>query len=160
MREERVTIFGNIGDIPPGLIQRFAETTGHLYGGAYPCRQPGLSDEEVIGRTRAVLAEAGILDHSSITLCDSNEERMRKILAACAMRRSQNGPGLYWIVDSNPDSLAEAARSIKTDLLQATTIISLKAGYPYDYHDVTTGVRTVALPSSMPPYPTHPTPAS
>lgn len=166
MREERVTIFGNIIGIPPDFIRRFTETTGNLYGGAYPNHVQGLPDEIAIRETQEVLTQAGILDTSPIILCRSAEEKMRRILEECSLRRRQNGPGLYWIVDSDPDSLAAAVISIideinpqQTELLPAITLTGFNVTRPFDRRDLVSGVRVVALPLLY-CFPTHPTPAS
>lgn len=166
MREERVTIFGNIIDIPSDFIRRFRETTGTQYGGTYPSRRQDLPDEEVVRKTHEVLTQAGTLDTSPTILCSSNEEKMRRILDNCALRRRQNGPGLYWIVDSDPDSLAAAVRSIRdeinpqqAELLPRVTLTGFNVTRPFDRRDPVTGVRVVAL-SFLYCFPTHPTPAS
>lgn len=158
---ERVTIFGDITSIRAKDIATFVRETNHSYGGSFPSCQEGLTDEEVVRSTRELLLKAGILNSSPITLCRSTEEKTRRILQDCSLRMAQNGTGLYYIIDRDPDSLAKAFRnstSSHPDILSHITVIRLNPRQPYDYVDQDTGVRLVDLPRYR--FPTHPTPAS
>lgn len=158
---ERVTIFGDITDIKAEDIATFVRETNHSYGGSYPSCREGLADEEVIESTRELLAEAGILNPPPITPCRSAEEKAGRILQGCSLRMTQNGTGLYYVIDRDPDSLARAVRnstSSHPDILSHITVIRLNPRQPYDYVDQDTGVRLVGLSHYR--FPTHPTPAS
>lgn len=158
---ERVTIFGDITGIRAEDIAIFVRETNHSYGGSYPSCREGLTNEEVVKSTRELLVKAGILNHSPITVCRSTEEKTRRILQDCSLRMAQNGAGLYWIIDTDPDSLVRAIRnstSSHPDISRHLTIIRLNPEQPYDYVDQDTGVRLVGLLHYR--FPTHPTPAS
>lgn len=164
---ERITIFGDITGIRADDIRTFVRATNHSYGGSYPGCQEDLANEEIVGSTRELLAEAGILDPFPIIPCRSAEERVRQILQNCRLRGMQNGAGFYWIIDRNPHSFVGAVKSVasegnyQADILRSTTtIIKLGLGQAFDQFDPVTEIRLVALPPSIPPFPFHPTPAS
>lgn len=166
---ELVTFFGNIPGIKPADLHTFVATLSHhQFGGSYPDRTNESSDETTTASNRAVLAQTGIPDCSPIVLCDSIQERAKKILAACQRHNAESGSGQYLVVDQNPHALAEAMKSTLSpdirpagkDLLKAITIIKLGPVESFDLTDRTTGIRVAALSSSLPPYPMHPTPAS
>lgn len=164
---ERVTFFGNIRDTKPREIRAFIERTNHLYGGIYPSRETNLSDEEVVRRSRKLLVEAGVPNDLPLVLCSSNQERARQVLQSCMRRSQENGTGLYWIIDQNPNSFAEVVKSMASDainyppvILKALTVIKLGSTYVFDHLDPDTGMRLVSLQSSLQSFPVHPTPAS
>lgn len=162
---ERVNIFGNVDGTNPKDIRNFQQATNHQYGGSYPDCQKDYSDDEVIRQTRNLLIAGGILEYSPITPCSTSEEKVTQILKDCVLRRSQNGPGLYWIIDNNPQSFWETIKSLgnfdqaQRDILNSTTLIALRPKYAFDYVDHTTGLRIVSLPTTF-HFPTHPTLAS
>lgn len=162
---ERVTMFGDIRDIRSRSIAAFIEATNHLIGGSYPSREDGISDGEVIEKTRKLLVEIGVSNSYPITLCSSTQERAEQILQACLLRREQNGLGLYWIIDRDPRSFVEAVKSLKdqssltTDILNSTTIVDF-ISTSVDYSDPVTGIRVVKFPQIPYRFPAHPTPAS
>lgn len=163
---ERVNIFGDISGINASDIRTFVEVTRHLYGGSYPNREKNLPDEEVKRKTSELLSEAGILDSSSITLCNSIEERATQILQDCNLRRMQNGVGLYWIIERDPQPFLEGVKSVKdgvdlqTGILNSITVVKLGSEQIFDRLDVVTGLRVVSFPSTLYRFPTHPMPAS
>lgn len=163
---ERVTFFGDIKGINVNYIRLFTEVTDHLYGGSYPNRQEGISDEELTGTTHALLTGAGIFNPDPIILCNSIEERITKILQVCNLRRVQNGEGLYWIIDRDQQSLLESVKSVKdredlqTSILNSITVVQLGSEQILDRLDVVTGIRVVSFPPALHRFPTHPTPAS
>lgn len=164
---ERVTFFGDMTGIKPETICAFVKTTGHLYGGSYPNREENLPEEGIVSRTRELLAKAGVSNSSPITPCNSAEERARQILQNCSLRRRQHGEGLYWIIDRDPDSLAQAVKLVVTngdpiqkEILKSITVIKLGPGQGSNYADKETGLSVAYLPHPLNPFPIHPTPDS
>lgn len=166
--KERITFLGNISGIKATNIHAFMEATRHhKFGGSYPNRINMIPDEEILARNLDVLAQAGISDFSPIVLCNSTQERAEAILNYCQLLSTQNGIGNYWIIDADPDSFAAAVQVIvnphdknssgKT-ILESMTVINLGSPRGYDCKDQKTGIRIVALPRPLVPYPMHPSP--
>lgn len=163
---ERVNIFGDLSGINASDIRTFVDTTNHSYGGSYPNREEDLSDEEVTRRTHELLTEGGVLDPFPITLCSTAQERVIQILRDCNLRRMQNRVGLYWIIDRDPQSFLESARSVKdtvdlqTATLSSITVVQVGSEQIFDRLDAVTGIRVISFPPALYRFPTHPTPAS
>lgn len=163
---ERVNIFGDIKGVNPRDIRIFVEVTHHSYGGSYPNYEEGLPDEEVVRKTRELLAKGGIPDSSPITLCSTSQERAIQILQECNLRWRQNRAGLYWIIDRDPHAFLEVAESVgnnggpQADILRSITLVELSAPRAFDYKDTVTGIRAVAFPPTPYRFPVHPTPDS
>lgn len=163
---ERVTLFGDTTGMKPEAICTFVKIAGHLYGGSYPSRGD-LPEESIICKTQDLLIRAGIIDPSPIVLCDSIKERAEQIIQNCSRRRMQIGPGLYWVIDSDPIALVEAIKStadgkdpLQSEILNSITMIKLGSMQGFDHADPTTGIRIVSLPCTISCFPTHPTPDS
>lgn len=163
---ERVNIFGDIVGINPRDIGIFVEVTNHSYGGSYPNCEEDLPDEEVVRKTRELLAKGGIPDSSPVTLCSTTQERAIQILQECNLHWRQNGAGLYWIIDRNPHAFLKVVKSVRSnsglqaDLLRSITLVELSAPQAFDYKDTVTRIRVVAFPSTPFRFPVHPTPDS
>lgn len=164
-RVERVTFFGNLKGIRLSQLNTFVRAASNLCGGAFPDRENGIADEEVLKQTQRLLTEAGIPNAHPVILCNSAEERAEKIMQECILQ-SQNGAKRYWIIENDPISLNRAFASMlknnglpQEEFLSATTVINLSLGKAYDYIDSGTGLRIASLSPLFGSYPVHPDPA-
>lgn len=143
---------------------RFFQEGHAIYGGYYPLRQAGISDEEIIEITRKGLEENALDPSLPIHVCDSFDKKLQLIIENNPHKT--NGDNRLIIVDDQPQQLVAGARNlvsqgiITRNILKRITVVGFDFSNPQDTVDSLSGVRIAILNPSMPRFPTHPTPDS
>lgn len=132
----------------------------------------GSSDETVEEEVRSRLSNQGVTDTVEVTLCNSEEERIKEIINSLKNQKVQRASDDPWmgIAGFNADELQEIFNAISVMIIEKDpilegidgtniTILQLNAPSSSTVTDIGTGLKIAAIKKGEHAYPMHPTPA-